>query len=129
MALDAYQQAQKANRLDDEIQARMGLTFDLMHRYPEAFFCYQTATRAQPHNGQFWNALGNHYWQRGMLQKAEQSYIMAARCPFGKEGGWDAAGQLRQQLDAQGVQPPAQGTNPLDSSSDEVEPGHRATTP
>ena len=55
----------------------MGMTFDIMRRYSEAFFCYKAAVAAQPYNGQFWYWLGNHYWQRGMLDKAEQAYTCA----------------------------------------------------
>jgi O-antigen ligase len=122
-ALAAYQEALKANPLDDTIQGRMGLTFDAMRRYSEAFFCYATAVKAEPHNGQFWNVLGNHYWQRGMLVKAEQAYLMAAQCPHGFEGSADAAQELRKVLDARGVPAPAPGTNPLDV------PAETPTTP
>jgi len=113
-ALDAYQKALKTNPLDDTIQGRMGMTFDIMRRYPEAFFCYTAAVKAQPYNGQFWNVLGNHFWQRGMLAKAEQAYLLASKCPHGFEGSAEAAQQVRKLLDARGIPEPAPGTNPLD---------------
>ena len=113
-ALAAYQEALKANSLDDTIQGRMGMTFDVMRRYSEAFFCYAAAVKAQPYNGQFWNVLGNHFWQRGMLVKAEQAYLMAAQCPHGFEGSADSAQEVRKLLDARGIPAPAPGTNPLD---------------
>ena len=112
-ALDAYRGALKANLLDDTIQARMGMTFDIMRRYSEAFFCYKLAVGAQPYNGQFWNVLGNHYWQRGMLEKAEQAYLLAMKCPHGFEGSAQAAGELRILLAQKGVPPPEPGANPL----------------
>ena len=113
-ALEAYQHALKANTLDDTIQGRMGMTFDVMRRYSEAFFCYSAAVKAQPHNGQFWNVLGNHFWQRGLLVKAEQAYLMAAQCPHGFEGSAESAQQVRKLLDLRGVPASAPGTNPLD---------------
>src|SRR5260221_249357 len=69
-ALDAYRKAVEVNPLDDTVTAKMGMTFDVMRRYPEAFFCYERAVTAQPYNGQFWYWLGNNYWACGMLEKA-----------------------------------------------------------
>jgi len=66
-----------------------------MRRYAEAYFSYKQAVTEQPYNGQFWYWLGNHYWQRGMLDKAEQAYLRAAKCPHGKEGSLDAINELR----------------------------------
>jgi len=94
-AMDYYRQAIKLNSLDDTISAKMGLTFDIMRRYAEAYFSYKQAVTEQPYNGQFWYWLGNHYWQRGMLDKAEQAYLRAAKCPHGKEGSLDAINELR----------------------------------
>jgi O-antigen ligase len=122
-ALTAYQQALKMNPLDDTVKARMGLTFDLMRRYPEAFFSYQAAVAAQPYNGQFWSALGHHFWERGLLEKAEEAYNLAARCPHGFEGAADNARQIQSLLDQQGIPAPAPGLNPLEP---QPEP---ATTP
>ena len=65
------------------------------------------------YNGEFWYRLGNHYWVRGMLEKAEESFILAANCPH---GGGDAATseeQLRQLPQMQDVPAPAPGANPL----------------
>lgn len=124
-ALDAYHLALKANPLDNTLQARMGLTFDVMGRYAEAFFCYKTAIGAEPYNGQFWVSLGNHYWQRGLLEKAEQAYLMAIKCPHGFEGSQEAARQVRTLLDARGIPIPLPGTNPLAP----VETMERATIP
>ncbi|HUB68360.1 MAG TPA: O-antigen ligase family protein [Candidatus Methylacidiphilales bacterium] len=114
-ALAAYQRALAANPLDDTILARMGMTFDVIHRYPEAFFCYEQAVTAERYNGQFWNQLGNHFWQRGMLEKAEQAYLLAAACPNGFEGSQAAADEVQQLLNAHGISPPLPGTNPLES--------------
>jgi len=125
-ALDAYQKALLGNPLDDTIQARRGLTFDVMRRYSEAFFCYQEALTAQPHDGQFWSALGNHFWQRGLLQKAEQAYLIASQCPHGSEGSAASAKEVRAILDQQGYPPAAPGANPLVPQGDEQEP---ATVP
>ena len=125
-ALDAYKAADKANPLDDAIQAKMGMTFDVMRRYPEAFFCYKTAATMQPHNGQFWNALGNHFWQRGFLAQAEEAYLLAAQCPHGFERSAEAAAELRSVLDKNGVPPPKPGANPLAPQPVLEEP---ATTP
>jgi hypothetical protein len=113
LALEAYQQAFKDNPLDDTIGASIGLTFDIMHRYPEAYFCYAAALANQPYDGQFWFRLGNHFWERGLLQKAEQAYQMGLRCPHGAEDNVAAAKDIRDYLAAQGVPLPSPGTNPL----------------
>jgi hypothetical protein len=112
-ALAAYQRALKANPLDDTIQGRMGLTFDLMRRYQEAFFCYKAAVTARPYDGQFWSALGNHFWQRGMVRKAAEAYLIAAGCPHGSEGAAESAQEVSAIIEQEGFAPPAPGTNPL----------------
>jgi len=126
-ALDAYRQALRANPLDDSIQARMGMTFDIMRRYSEAFFCYQTAVSAQPYNGQFWYWLGNHYWQRGMLAKAEQAYLQSEQSPHGSEGSAEAEQELRALPEMQDIPVPAPGVNPLEPQPETTEPA--ATVP
>lgn len=125
-ALDAYRLALRGNSLDDTIQARMGMTFDVMKRYSEAYFCYKAAATAQPYNGQFWYQLGNHFWQRGMLDKAEQAYLMASQCPHGKEGSDAAIKELRALPEMQDIPVPASGTNPVQPKPEVEEP---ATTP
>jgi O-antigen ligase len=125
-ALDAYLRAQKANPLDAGIEARQGLIFDVMRRYSEAFFCYQAAVKAEPYNGEFWNALGNHYWERNLLPKAEEAYLMAAHCPHGGAAAAESAREVRTVLDAEGVPPPVPGTNPLEPPPERPEP---PTTP
>jgi len=113
LSLDAYQKALQANSLDDTVEARMGLTFDIMRRFPEAFFCYTQAVAEQPYNGQFWYRLGNHYWARGMLEKAELAYLMSVRCPHGGEDAVVAEKQLRTMPELEDVPRPAPGANPL----------------
>jgi tetratricopeptide (TPR) repeat protein len=120
-ALEAYQAALKGNPLDDTIEGRLGLTFDLMRRYPEAFFCYRAACTAQPYEGYFWSALGNHYWQRGLLRKAAEAYGMAAHCPHGFEGAAAAARNVTAILTEEGIAPPAPGINPLEPEPEPVE--------
>jgi O-antigen ligase len=113
LALDAYHKALATNPYDDTITARMGRTYDVMRRFPEAYFCYSTAIGNQPYNGEFWYRLGNHYWVRGMLEKAEESFILAVHCPH---GGGDAGGseaELRQLPQMESVPAPAPGANPL----------------
>jgi O-antigen ligase len=112
-ALAAYQRALKASPLDDTIEGRMGLTFDLMRRYPEAFFCYKAAVTARPYDGQFWSALGNHFWQRGLVRKAAQAYMIAAGCPHGSEGAAQSAQEVTAIIEQEGFAPPAPGTSPL----------------
>ncbi len=124
-AIDAYQKALKGNPLDDTIKARMGVTFDVMERYPEAYFCLEAAIAAQPHDGQFWMALGNHFEQQGLLEKAEQAYLTADQCPHGSTGAADAAARVRAILNVENVPPSVPGTNPLEPR-ESPEP---ATTP
>jgi len=112
-ALDAYQKAQDASPLDDSIMARRGLTYDMMRRYAEAYLCFKEAVTQEPYNGQFWYHLGNHFWQCGMLEKAEQSYLLGAQCPHGAEGNAESAAEVREILDAGGVAKPEPGASPL----------------
>lgn len=116
-AADAYQEAARHNPLDDTIIASLGLTYDIMYRYPEAYFCYVTALKHQPYDGQFWFRLGNHYWQTGLLEKAEQAYRMGLRCPNGSEENVEPANEIRGYLAAQGVPVPPVGTSPLNPNS------------
>jgi hypothetical protein len=112
-ALAAYQLALKANQFDDMVRAQLGLTFDIMGRYSEAFFCFKEAVTYQPYNGQFWNALGDHFRHRGLWLEAEESYLIAARCPHGGEGDADKAAKVQTILDAQEIAPPIPGTSPF----------------
>jgi tetratricopeptide (TPR) repeat protein len=125
-ALGAYQAALKANPLDDTIRGRMGLTFDLMKRYPEAYFCYVQAVTARPYDGQFWSALGNHFWERGLLRKAAEAYLIAASCPHGFEGAAQSAQDVSAILEQEGFVPPAPGSDPL---APETQPPERKTVP
>jgi O-antigen ligase len=125
-ALAAYQRALKASPLDDTIQGRMGLTFDLMRRYQEAFFCYKAAVTARPYDGQFWSALGNHFWQRGLVRKAAEAYLIAAGCPHGSEGAAQSAQEVTAIIEQEGFAPPAPGANPL---LPEPEPPEAHTVP
>ena len=113
-AADAYRTALRLNPLDDTIEASLGLTFDLMYRYPEAYICYAAALRNQPYNGRFWYGLGNLFWDNGRLEKAEQAYQMGLHCPHGREENDQPARELRAYLATQGVPPPPEGANPLD---------------
>lgn len=121
-ALDAYQKALRASSLDDTLVARMGMTLDVMRRYPEAFLCYEQAVTAQPYNGQFWYWLGNHYWERGMLIRAEMAYLKSESCPHGDGGTVDAERQLRDLPEMDGVPLPAPGANPLTAPPETEEP-------
>jgi O-antigen ligase len=121
-ALDAYKEAFKASPLDDTIHARMGMAFDIMRRFPEAFFCYQEAVSEQPYNGQFWYRLGNHFWARSMWVKAEEAYVKSMTCPHGAEESVKAEQELRQLPEMEGVPLPEKGTNPLSTSAELEEP-------
>ena len=112
-AIEAYQAALRLNPLDDTIEASLGLTFDIMYRYPEAYFCYANALRHQPYDGQFWFRLGNHFWETGALEKAEQAYQMGLHCPNGAEENIEPATEVRGYLAAQGIPLPSVGTDPL----------------
>jgi hypothetical protein len=112
-AADAYQEAVRQNPLDDTIEASLGLTFDIMYRYPEAYFCYAQALKQQPYDGQFWFHLGNHFWETNLLEKAEQAFQMGLRCPNGAEENVEPAREIRGYLAAQGVPPPPPGADPL----------------
>ena len=116
-ALEAYRQAVRANPLDNTVQARMGMMFDIMREYPEAFSCYRKAVMAEPFNGQFWYDLGNHYWESGMLAKAELAFLRSERCPYGGQGSGDAEKQLRALPEMEGVPQPASDADPLSADA------------
>jgi O-antigen ligase len=116
-ALEAYQRAQRDNPLDDTITASLGLTYDIMYRYPEAYFCYADALGHQPYDGQFWFRLGNHFWETNMLEKAEQAYRMGLLCPNGSKENVEPAQEIRGYLAAQGIPLPPPGTDPLKPDS------------
>jgi O-antigen ligase len=121
-SVDAYKAALKANPLDDTIQARMGMAFDVMRRFPEAFFCYQQAVTEEPYNGQFWYRLGNHFWGRSMWAKAEEAYLKSMSCPHGAGESGQAEAELRRLPEMEGVPLPKKGTNPLRVPTDGEEP-------
>jgi tetratricopeptide (TPR) repeat protein len=118
LAIDAYRQAAAENPYDDTITALMGRTYDVMRRFPEAFFCYSKAVTHQPFNGEFWFRLGNHYWVRGMLQKAEEAFLISGACPHGGGPSYGAEAQLRQLPEMDGIPRPAVGANPLTTPSE-----------
>jgi hypothetical protein len=124
-SVDAYQRALRANPLDDNIRARMGLTYDLMQKYPEAYRCYHAAVTAQPYNGEFWTALGAHFLHRGLLAEAEQAYLTAAKCPYGNIGAMDSARKVRSLLDLDSFLPPTATDSSLPPPGNE----DRATPP
>ena len=131
-ALDAYQLALRANSINDSLIARKGMTFDVMRRYAEAFFCYKQAVEAEPYNGLFWYWLGNHYWERGLPVQAEEAYLLSEACPHGGENSPEAEQELRQLRVMQDVPLPAPGTNPLEAPLEPlapVEPAEPPTTP
>ena len=131
-ALETYRKALEANPLDDAIQARRGLTFELMGRSAEAFFCYQLAIQAQPHNGLYWNSLANYYKALGMFDKAEQAFNIAAHCALSERGkNWDGVGTMRSLLAPMGIPEPVPGSSPLDPDiePDEDKPMHTPTMP
>jgi hypothetical protein len=113
-ALAAYQKALRANPLDDNIRVRMGMVYDLMQRYSEAYLCYQAAVAAQPYNGQFWSALGTHFLKRGLLARAEEAYRTAAKCPHGEKGAAESASKIGAILKQGDLLAPA---SPVDASA------------
>jgi O-antigen ligase len=117
LSAEAYQRARVLNPLDDTITASLGLTYDIMYRYPEAYFCYADAIAHQPYDGHFWFRLGNHFWQVGLLEKAEQAYEMGLRCPHGAEENAEPEQEIRPYLAAQGIPLPEPGTDPLKPNS------------
>jgi tetratricopeptide (TPR) repeat protein len=118
LAIDAYRKAAAENPYDDTITALSGRTYDVMRRFPEAFFCYSKAVTYEPFNGEFWFRLGNHYWVRGMLQKAEEAFLLSQACPHGGGPSFSAETQLRQLPEMDGIPVPAPGTNPLTSPAE-----------
>jgi tetratricopeptide (TPR) repeat protein len=117
-ALDAYRRALKANPLDDSILARLGIVYDLLQRYPEAYLCYQKAVQAQPHNGQFWSALGTHFLRRGMFDKAKEAFLTAAKCPHGEKGAADSAARVEAVLKQGDLLAPPPAAAPAAEESD-----------
>ena len=121
-ALDAYQKALKADPLDVSIYARMGVIYDLLERYPEAYLCYQNAIEAEPYDGQFWMVLGHHFMDYGRLDKAAESFEAAAACPVGNEGAADAASRLSGILNLGPIIPPQHPVKPEPLKTQSVAP-------
>ena len=86
-ALDAYQLALQANALDDSLQTRMGQALDLMQKYPEALVHFRQALAAQPFNGLYWDWLGDHYAECGMVDEATQAHQMAEQYSYRSKRG------------------------------------------
>jgi tetratricopeptide (TPR) repeat protein len=128
-ALDAYHRAFLANSIDDNIAARQAMTYDVLHRYTEAFLSYKQAVSEEPYNGEFWYWLGNHYWQRGMLAKAEEAYLISQKCPHGGEASVQAEQDLRGLPDMQDVPLPPPDANPLTPQPVPEVGVHPPTTP
>jgi tetratricopeptide (TPR) repeat protein len=128
-ALDAYRRAFLANSIDDYIPARQALTYDVMRRYTEAFLNYKQVVGEEPYNGEFWYWLGNHYWQRGMLPKAEEAYLIAQKCPHGGDASVQAEEDLRALPDMQDIPLPPPDANPLQPHLVPAVGEHPPTTP
>jgi O-antigen ligase len=107
LALGAYEQALKANALDDTVHARLGLTLDLMRKYPEALPHYLETVTAQPYNGQFWFWLGNHYAVIGDAKEAAQAYAHMEYCFHPVEWKVQADKALQTLSNSGGVSPSA----------------------
>jgi tetratricopeptide (TPR) repeat protein len=111
-ALGAYQKALQANALDDSVEAKIGMTLDIMQKYPEALSHYQMALSAQPYNAQFWYWLGNHYTDSGEADKAQDAYEQAERYAHGSEGSAPSEKQLRDVPVKEEAQPASSAVNP-----------------
>ncbi len=91
-AISYYSLARRNNPWEVTTLVKQALTCDVLRRYPEAFMLYQAAIKADPRNWRILGCLAQHYWQRGMLDRAKETYGRAI------ELGGD--GEIRRGLEA-----------------------------
>lgn len=76
-AISHYMTARRNNPWEITATVKQAMTCDVMRRFPEAFMLYQGAVEADPRNWRIHGWLARHYWQRGMLDRAKQTYERA----------------------------------------------------
>jgi O-antigen ligase len=112
-ALDTYRRALQVNPLDDDAEAGMGQTYDVVADYPAALACYQKAVAARPHYGLFWMLAGREFEQLGQFPQAEEAYLLEAKCPEPPKGFYTERDRVRRRPEMKDVPAPAPGTNPF----------------
>ncbi len=106
-AIESYLRAIELNPYDDGLLVRLGLAYDGMNRYAEAYIAYSKAIARRPYNGFYHAYLGLHFWRQGgeeNLAFAEKEFETGKNCPYGKQVAFDYQKQLlqyRQALEAQ----------------------------
>jgi O-antigen ligase len=111
-AAELYARAVAVNPYNDELLALQGLSYDLMRRYPEAYFIHSTVIQRQPYNGYFHLLMGLHYWRRNMLPDAQTEFEKGASCPHGREDNGSALKEINQILGE-----PVNAKPPLDAQT------------
>lgn len=76
-ALSYYSIARQNNPWEITAAVKQAMTYDSLRRYPEAFMLYRQAVQADPRNWRIHGWLARHYWQRGMLDRAKETYERA----------------------------------------------------
>lgn len=76
-AISYYMTARRNNPWEITATVKQAMTCDILRRYPEAFMLYRGAIEADPRNWRIQGWLARHYWQRGMLDRAKQTYDKA----------------------------------------------------
>lgn len=106
-AADAYARAVPLNKLDDELLALQGLSYDFAGRHAEANLIHQIVIKRQPYNGYFRLLLGLHYWRRNMLPEAQRAFQEGASCPHGYEDNRKALEEINRIIGPPPVATPA----------------------
>ncbi len=73
-ALDYYNRARRNNPWSVQTLSKIALTHEVLRRYPEAYLLYRQALAIEPYNRTVHRMLGDHFWRRGMNDKARAQY-------------------------------------------------------
>lgn len=76
-AIAYYMTARRNNPWEITATVKQAMTCDVLRRYPEAFMLYQGAVQADPRNWRILGWMARHFWQRGMLDRAKETYERA----------------------------------------------------
>lgn len=76
-AISYYTMARRNNPWGITAMVKQAMTYDSLRRYPEAYMLYSQALQADPRNWRIRGWLARHYWQRGMLDRAKETYERA----------------------------------------------------
>ncbi|HEY8964853.1 MAG TPA: O-antigen ligase family protein [Candidatus Methylacidiphilales bacterium] len=96
-AVTSYLAAIELNPVDDGILIRLGMAYDGMGRYDEAYIAYAKAIARRPYNGFYHAYLGAHFWRRGGAANfalAQKEFEAGRNCPYGNDVAFEMEKQF-----------------------------------